>query len=95
MAITIEVNPETERLLREEIARGRFESVDDLIVSGVYALREREPATPPKTPKKNLAQFLLESPLAGSNLKIERQRDYPHVFSPRLAGCGKANKGHR
>ena len=27
--------------------------------------------------KKNLAQFLLESPLPGSGLKLRRQKDYP------------------
>lgn len=29
-----------------------------------------------ETPRKNLAQFLLESPFAGSDLDLERQQDY-------------------
>jgi hypothetical protein len=31
----------------------------------------------PRKPKQNLAQFLLESPLRGSGLKLERQKDFP------------------
>lgn len=77
----IELKPETEQLVREEIQRGRFRSLDDLIVQSVNAWREKHhvpPAlVPPRTPRKNLADFLLESPFAGSDLQIERQRDYP------------------
>ena len=56
----------------------------ELIVQGVYALREKSasrekskvaPARPRK-PRKNLADFLLESPFAGSELDLERQQDY-------------------
>jgi Arc/MetJ-type ribon-helix-helix transcriptional regulator len=35
--MSIEINPETERLVREEIASGHFRSVDDLIVAGLHA----------------------------------------------------------
>jgi Arc/MetJ-type ribon-helix-helix transcriptional regulator len=37
----IELNPETERMVQEEIQRGHFRSLDDLIVQAVQALRER------------------------------------------------------
>lgn len=71
----IELKPETEQLVQEEIRRGHFHSVDELIVQGVKAWREKHhipPATaPPREPRKNLADFLLESPFAGSNLEIE------------------------
>ena len=30
----------------------------------------------PSRPRKNLAQFLMESPFAGSDLDLERQQDY-------------------
>jgi hypothetical protein len=73
----VELKPETERLVREEIRLGRVHSVDQLIVRGVQALRERsgaEPA-PPRKPRKNLADFLLESPFAGSELNLERESD--------------------
>ena len=40
--MTIDIAPETERIVREELRRGHFRSVDDLILSGVEAWRERE-----------------------------------------------------
>jgi len=39
--MTIPVTQETERLVREEIQSGHFASVDDLIVQGVRAWREK------------------------------------------------------
>jgi Arc/MetJ-type ribon-helix-helix transcriptional regulator len=39
--MTVELKPETERLVQEEIRNGHFQSVDDLIVQGVYAWREK------------------------------------------------------
>ena len=41
--MTIEVKPETERLVREEIESGHIRSIDDLIVAGVHAGRARTP----------------------------------------------------
>lgn len=40
----IELRPETEQLVREEIRNGRFHSIDELIVQGVQALREKTSA---------------------------------------------------
>ena len=37
----IDVAPETERLVREEISSGHFRSVDELIRAGVQAWREK------------------------------------------------------
>lgn len=79
--MTVELKPETERLVREEIQRGRFHSVDEAIVQGVYALREKShveqtAATPPK-PHKTLYDLLTQPPFAGSELNLERQKDYP------------------
>ena len=78
----IELKPETEQLVQEEIRRGHFHSVDELIVQTVYAWREKHDmhpttAAPAREPRKNLADFLLESPFHGSELQIERQKDYP------------------
>jgi hypothetical protein len=43
----------------------------------VNTLREKDAAPAPKSrPRENLAQFLLESPLAGSDLSLEQQQDY-------------------
>jgi hypothetical protein len=77
----VDLKPETERLVQEEIKSGHFHSVDDLIVQGINAWREKYQVEPSgstiRAPKKNLAQFLIESPLPGSGLKLERQKDYP------------------
>lgn len=66
--------------MQEEIGSGHFHSVDELIVQGVYALREKSKLTqstmPPRKRRKNLADFLSESPFAGSEIDLERQRDY-------------------
>ena len=40
--MTIDIAPETERVVREELRSGHFRSVDDLILSSVQAWRERE-----------------------------------------------------
>jgi len=77
----IELKPETEQLVREEIGCGHFRSVDELIVQGVRAWREKHHVdaaseAPPRKPRENLADFLLDSPFAGSELQIERPKDY-------------------
>ena len=43
--MNIEIKPETERLVREEITSGHFRSVDDLIVTSIHAWRERNLAS--------------------------------------------------
>ena len=78
----MELKPETKRLVQEEIRSGHIRSVDELIVHGVRALREKHHAqqatasAPSRKPRKNLADFLMESPFAGSELDLERQQDY-------------------
>ena len=80
--MTVELKHETGRLVQEEIGSGHIRSVDELIVFGVRALREQrhlqQPTTavPPRKPRKNLADFLMESPFAGSDMDLERQQDY-------------------
>jgi hypothetical protein len=81
-AMTIEIHElELENLMQEEIGSGRFQSIDDLLTQALYALRERAKigsgSSPQLKPKKNFAQFLMESPLRGSGLKLERQKDQP------------------
>jgi hypothetical protein len=39
--MTIEIQPETERLIQEEIRSGHFRSVDEIIVQGVQARQSR------------------------------------------------------
>jgi len=76
--MSIELKPETERLVQEEIRNGNFHSVDELIVEGVHAWREKhetEPPTERQRRKQTLSEFLMESPLAGSELNLERDKD--------------------
>jgi Arc/MetJ-type ribon-helix-helix transcriptional regulator len=40
--MTINLKPETERLVQEEIQSGHFHSVDELIVKSVHAWREKQ-----------------------------------------------------
>ena len=56
---------------------GHFQSMDELLTEALQALREKnaQAASAPRA-RKNLAQFLLESPFAGSDLNLERQQDY-------------------
>ena len=80
-SVTVELKPETERLVQEEIRRGHFHSVDEVIVQGVYALREKsnisqDTGAPPR-PRKKLYDLLTQSPFAGSELNLERRKDYP------------------
>jgi Arc/MetJ-type ribon-helix-helix transcriptional regulator len=76
--VTVELRPEIERLVQEEIRSGHFHSVDEVIEQAVYALRDKSKVTPlpPRKPRKNLADFLLESPFAGCEIDLERQQDY-------------------
>ena len=39
--MSLELKPETVRLVQEEISRGHFDNVDELIVQGVHAWREK------------------------------------------------------
>ena len=74
--MSIEIKPETEQLVQEEIKKGHFHSVDEIIIEGVQARRQKQP---PKTPRRGdrttLSEFLLNSPLAGSELDVERDKD--------------------
>jgi Arc/MetJ-type ribon-helix-helix transcriptional regulator len=74
--MTVELKPETERLVREEIQKGSVRSVDELIVRGVRALRDEQSAETPKI-RKSLYELLSQPPFAGSDLVIVRQKDYP------------------
>ena len=78
--------------MQEEIQSGHFENAEELLTEALHALRERNRAASatetevieqakvlnpaPHSPRKNLAQFLRESPFAGSDLDLERKQDY-------------------
>ena len=77
--MTVELKPETERLVREELRRGQLQSFDEVIVEGIYALREKIqtgilPAAGGRS-RKSIYDLLTQPPFAGSGLDLERQRD--------------------
>jgi hypothetical protein len=69
--------PELENLIRERMELGGFQDVEDVLLHALKSFPSTEPA--PREPKMNLAQFLLDSPLRGSGLKLERKKDYPRT----------------
>ena len=74
--MTITLKPEQERIIQTEIESGHFRSPDDVLDHALAALQEKGHTRKAATPRKNLAQFLMESPLAGAELNLERQKDY-------------------
>jgi Arc/MetJ-type ribon-helix-helix transcriptional regulator len=80
--VTVQLKPETEQLVREEISSGHFHSVDELIVQGVHAWREKHSVSQPgeapaKRPegKKSLPQLFADSPFKGLSIDFERFSD--------------------
>lgn len=75
----MELKAETERLVKEEMRSGHFHSVDELIVEGIQAWREKHQAEPIAQPKlrKRLYDLLTKPPFAGSELDLQRHKDYP------------------
>ena len=71
--MTVELRPETEQLVLKELERGQFHSVDEVIHHAIRALHDVSEAQAQPAAKQTLGQFLLESPLRGSGLRIERQ----------------------
>lgn len=67
--MTIQLKPETMRLVEEALASGRFQSVDEMIVAAV----EREESLA----KRSLYELLTQPPFAGSGLEIERSHELP------------------
>lgn len=74
--MTIKLKPEQERIIQEEIQKGRFLSPEEVLDHALAALREKEHQPRATRPRKNLAQFLMESPLFGAELDLDTQKDY-------------------
>jgi hypothetical protein len=56
----LELKPDTERLVQEEIRRGHFHSVDELIIERVNAWREKHQVEPSTAgPRKKLYDGLV------------------------------------
>ena len=75
--MNIELKPEQERIIQEEIRNGHFRSADEVLDYALAALHDKSSfqKSESKKPRKNFAQFLMESPLAGSGLDLERDKD--------------------
>ena len=72
----ITLKPEHERIIQQEIQSGHFRTPDEVLDHALAALQDKERKRKATLPRKNLAQFLMESPLAGAELNLERQKDY-------------------
>ena len=65
--------PDTEQLLKQKLANGRFHSIEAVIQRGLQT--DVEPTSPPKR-KESFAKFMRRSPAFGSGIEIdERQPD--------------------
>lgn len=73
--MTVHLNPEQERIIQREILHGNFRDVEDVLDHALAALLEKAPI--PQPPAKSLVAVLSEAPFAGSELNLERQKDYP------------------
>ena len=73
--MTIQLTPEDEKLVQERLRTGAFRSAEEVIHRALVALPLPETAT--KKPRKNLVDVLSSPPFAGSELNLERQKDYP------------------
>lgn len=75
--MSMQLKPEQERIVQEEIERGHFRNAEEVLDHALAALREKSQAgNGETTTRKNLAQFLMESPLAGSGLDLERDKQF-------------------
>jgi Arc/MetJ-type ribon-helix-helix transcriptional regulator len=74
--MTITLKPAQERIIQAEIASGHFRNAEEVLDYALAALREKNVEQKTVSPQKNLAQFLIESPLFGAELNLERQKDY-------------------
>ena len=78
--MTVELRPETGELVLRELERGQFHSVEELISHAIRALHNVAEAGAQPVAKQTLGQFLLESPLRDSGLRIERKQDFPRLI---------------
>ncbi len=76
--MTIQLKPDQERMIQEEIEKGHFRSPDEVLDHALAALREKNsPRQIEPRRRRNLADVLSQPPFAGSELDLSRIRDYP------------------
>jgi hypothetical protein len=74
--MSVEIHqPEIEALIEQRMASGAFNDVEEVLIHALKSapLPDKSAA---KNDKQNLSQFLMESPLWGSELTTERQKDF-------------------
>lgn len=75
--MTIQLNPEQERIIQKEIQSGHFRSADEVIDQALAVLREESnmaERAPAPTVRKTLYDLLTQPPFAGSELSLERRQ---------------------
>jgi Arc/MetJ-type ribon-helix-helix transcriptional regulator len=71
----IQLNPETERLVQEELQSGHFHSIDDIILQGIRARREKEQPQRSEAQRRQAVELALDFakhravPLNGVSIK--------------------------
>ncbi len=76
--MTIELKPEQERILQEALRQGRFHSMEEALDQAIQYIAPPENASKEGksgAAKQSLSQFLMESPLSGSGLDLDRDKD--------------------
>ena len=58
--MNVQLNPETEKLVREELQSGHFHSIDEIILQGIRARREREQPQRSRTQRLQAVDRALE-----------------------------------
>jgi hypothetical protein len=71
--------PELVQRMNAQLRSRHFHDVDELIEKALDALDEKSPA-PAAPPHGSLHEFLMNSPLRGASLDLERVRNYPRAF---------------
>jgi Arc/MetJ-type ribon-helix-helix transcriptional regulator len=75
--MTIELKPEQEHILREAVRQGQFPSIEEALDTALQSIATHENVseTGKLTKNQSLSEFLMKSPLAGSELNLERDKD--------------------
>jgi hypothetical protein len=75
--MTIKLTFEDEMIVRERLRSGAFRTAAEVIHHALVSSPVPEAPSTARKPRKNLADVLSEPPFAGSDLNLERMRDYP------------------
>jgi Arc/MetJ-type ribon-helix-helix transcriptional regulator len=75
--MTINITPEDEKIIQENLRTGVFRTVEEVIHRALVSLPTPETSPQPTRPRRHLVDVLSEPPFAGSELDLDRIRDYP------------------